>query len=72
MASAEVMQTESEARGRAVAEVHRHAWEAHGMALSAEQALLLAFRAELDEEAWPCRLAGEVSSEPPADGISDR
>jgi uncharacterized protein DUF1059 len=31
-----------------VAEVRRHAWEAHGMALSPDQALLLAFRAELD------------------------
>jgi hypothetical protein len=30
-----------------VAEVQRHAGEAHGMALSREEALLLAFRAEL-------------------------
>jgi hypothetical protein len=30
-----------------VTEVQRHAWEAHGMALSREEALLLAFRAEL-------------------------
>jgi Protein of unknown function (DUF1059) len=30
-----------------VAEVQRHARNAHGMALSHEQALLLAFRAEL-------------------------
>jgi hypothetical protein len=42
------------------------------MALSAEQALLLAFRAELDEAAWPSRLAGDVSSDAPADGISDK
>jgi hypothetical protein len=34
-----------------VAEVQRHAWEAHGMALSSDQALLLAFRAELDATA---------------------
>jgi predicted small metal-binding protein len=34
-----------------VAEVQRHAREAHGMALSHDDALLLAFRAELDEEA---------------------
>ncbi len=34
-----------------VAEVRRHAWDAHGMALSHEEALVLAFRAELDEEA---------------------
>jgi uncharacterized protein DUF1059 len=34
-----------------VAEVQRHAWDAHGMALSHEEALVLAFRAELEEEA---------------------
>ena len=34
-----------------VAEVQRHAWEAHGMALSHDEALVLAFRVELDEEA---------------------
>ncbi len=32
---------------RLVAEVQRHARDAHGMALSHEEALLLAFRAEL-------------------------
>jgi hypothetical protein len=31
-----------------VAEVQRHASEVHGMALSHDEALLLAFRAELD------------------------
>ena len=35
---------------RLVAEVRRHAWKAHGMALSHEEALLLAFRAELNTE----------------------
>jgi hypothetical protein len=34
-----------------VAEVRRHAQDAHGMALSYEDALVLAFRAELDDEA---------------------
>ena len=34
-----------------VAEVRRHASEAHGMTLTHEEALLLAFRAELDEQA---------------------
>ena len=34
-----------------VAEVQRHAWEAHGMALTDEEALLLAFRAQLDGDA---------------------
>ena len=36
-----------------VAEVQRHASEAHGMALSHDEALLLAFRAELSEQAPP-------------------
>ena len=35
---------------RLVAEVRRHALEAHGMALTLDEALLLAFRAELDEQ----------------------
>jgi hypothetical protein len=43
-----------EARGEdeegLVAEVRRHAQDAHGMALSHLEALLLAFRAELDQE----------------------
>ena len=34
-----------------VALVRRHAREAHGMALSHDDALLLAFRAELDQHA---------------------
>jgi hypothetical protein len=34
-----------------VAEVQRHAREAHGMTLSYDEALLLAFRAELNKEA---------------------
>jgi hypothetical protein len=34
-----------------VTEVRRHAREAHGMALSLDEALLLTFRAGLDEEA---------------------
>jgi hypothetical protein len=36
-----------------VAEVRRHAWEAHRMSLSHDEALLLAFRAELREQASP-------------------
>jgi uncharacterized protein DUF1059 len=36
-----------------VAEVQRHARESHGMALSDDEALLLAFRAELSENAPP-------------------
>ena len=34
-----------------VAEVQRHALEAHGMRLTEHEALLLAFRAQLDERA---------------------
>jgi hypothetical protein len=36
-----------------IADVQRHAWEAHGMALSHDEALLLAFRAELDANVPP-------------------
>ena len=36
-----------------VAEVQRHAWEAHGMALSRHEVLVLALRAELGESAPP-------------------
>ncbi len=36
-----------------VVEVQRHALEAHGMTLSHDEALLLVFRAELDEQAPP-------------------
>lgn len=32
---------------RLAAEVQRHAWQAHGMALSDQEALLLVFRGEL-------------------------
>jgi predicted small metal-binding protein len=34
-----------------VAEVRRHAWEAHNMALSHDEALVVALRAQLDDEA---------------------
>ena len=44
-----------------VAEVRRHAWEAHGMALSHDEALLLAFRAGLEEDA-PHDLSNRESS----------
>jgi hypothetical protein len=36
-----------------VAEVRRHAHQEHGMTLSHDEALLLAFRVELDENAPP-------------------
>ena len=45
-----------------VAEVQRHASEAHGMALSHDDALLLAFRAELNEQAAPVRFPREPIS----------
>jgi hypothetical protein len=53
-----------------VAEVRRHAWEAHGMALSHDEALLVAFRAELGEEAPLWKRAGEAAHEPSQDAIS--
>lgn len=34
-----------------VAEVRRHAWQVHGMALTHDEALVLAFHAELGETA---------------------
>ena len=46
-----------EARGEdeheLVAEVQRHAWEAHQMSLSRQEALVLAFRVGLEENAPP-------------------
>jgi uncharacterized protein DUF1059 len=52
---------EARAAGEAelVAVVQRHAWEAHQMALSQEEALLLAFRAELNAPPRPRKPTGE-------------
>jgi hypothetical protein len=55
-----------------VAEVQRHAFEAHGMALSHDEALLLAFHAELDEKAPWRTLAREAAHDPSRDDSSDR
>jgi hypothetical protein len=47
-------------------EVQRHASEAHGMALSREEALLLAFRSELDDgapTAIPRKTTGQTDGE---------
>jgi hypothetical protein len=56
-----------EARGEdeeaLVADVRRHAREAHGMALTLDDALLLAFRAELGTTA-PLTLFGEPQPRP--------
>jgi hypothetical protein len=54
-----------------VTAVRRHASEAHGMALSPDEALLLAFRAELSQKAWP-RLSTSEADGSSEDGISDR
>lgn len=43
-----------------VARVQRHALEAHGMQFSPEEALQLAFRAELGEATWQQRLGDEI------------
>jgi hypothetical protein len=55
-----------------VAEVQRHAWEAHGMALSDDEALLLAFRAELDVTASSRKPVREAAPHPSQDVMSDR
>jgi hypothetical protein len=61
----------AEDEGELVSKVQRHAWEAHGMALSSDQALLLTFRAELGETAWPRRSARDAADDTSRDGISD-
>ena len=48
-----------------VARVQQHALEAHGMQLSAEEVLQLAFRAELDEAMWQQRLGDRTAGDEP-------
>jgi hypothetical protein len=55
-----------------VAEVRRHAREAYGMALSHNEALLLAFRAELDATAPERKSASQRAEDPSPNPISDR
>jgi hypothetical protein len=55
-----------------VAEVQRHAREAHGMALSHDEALLLAFHAELDAAAPSCKPVIEAARHPLQDGMSEQ
>ena len=43
-----------------VAGVRRHALKVHGMQLSSEEVLQLAFRAELGEATWQQRLENET------------
>ncbi len=54
------------------AEVRRHAWEAHGMALSPDQAHLLTSRAQLDATAPSRKPAGEAVHDPSQNVMSDR
>ncbi len=54
-----------------VAEIRRHASEAHGMALSPDQALLLASRAERDATALPRRPVGDAAYHPSQDVMSN-
>ena len=46
-----------------VDQVKRHAVEAHGMTLSREQALVLAFRAQLGETPWSHETPSETADE---------
>jgi hypothetical protein len=55
-----------------VAEVRRHAWEAHGMVLSPDQALLLAFRAALDAATPSHKPIGEALHDPSQDDMPDQ
>ncbi len=55
-----------------VAEVRRHAWEAHGMALSPDEALLLACRAELAATPPSRKPVGEAVHDPLQDVMSER
>jgi hypothetical protein len=50
-----------------VAEVQRHAWEAHRMALSHDEALLLAFRVELGGTAHT--IARQTANRPDQEGL---
>ena len=51
--------------GQFVARVQRHARDVHGMQLSAEEVLQLAFRAELDEAMWQQRLGDRTAGDEP-------
>ena len=55
-----------------VAEVQRHAREAHGMALSDDEALLLAFRAELDAPAQSRKPISEAVRDPSQNDLSQK
>jgi Protein of unknown function (DUF1059) len=57
--------------GEFVARVRQHAREAHGMKLSSEEALLLAFRAELNETSTPPTSDREAQKGSSKDGNSD-
>ena len=52
----------SEHEDELIAEVQRHASESHGMALSHDEALLLAFRAELDHDVIGVQTRQQTSS----------
>ena len=54
-----------------VAEVRRHAREAHGMALSHDEALLLTFQAELGQHGTVADSARSAIPDPPNDKSSN-
>jgi len=54
----------AESEGELVAAVQRHAWEGHGMALSDDEALLIAFRAALNTEASTVSISRQATARP--------
>jgi hypothetical protein len=61
----------ADGEGALVARVRQQAREAHGMELSSEQALLLAFRAELNAPSTPSASLREADNGSSEDGNSD-
>jgi Protein of unknown function (DUF1059) len=61
-------EAQAEDECKLVEQVQLHALRAHGMTLSREHVLLLAFRAQLDDTAWPSRLGVDSVDETSRDG----
>jgi Protein of unknown function (DUF1059) len=65
------LEARADDEGELVARVRQRAREAHGMELSSEQALLLAFRAEVIETSTPPTSVREADNGSSEDGNSD-